>query len=165
MSRIKLILFDRDGVLNRKPPANEYVLSESELILFDKVFEKIATLSDTLNYACITNQQCVGKGLLSVEELLKINSVIKKKIYESGGKVMPFFICPHLQEMRCDCRKPAPGLIFEALEYFNVSREEAIFIGDSKSDQDAAISAGIEFRKSLTGDETVRILNEINRSI
>ena len=163
MSSFNLILFDRDGILNKKPSEGHYVTSKRTLYVFEDVLDRIANLSKSFSYACVTNQQGIGKGLFSQGELERINAVIVDRIKQKGGKEMPFFVCPHLESVKCFCRKPSPGLLLQALRFFNAKQEETLFIGDSETDRSAGIAAGISFRMSSSNAETIEILSEIDR--
>ena len=143
----KAFLFDRDGVLNHKPiPPSRYILKPYELILNTVVLEKIRILqSHEKLIGVATNQQCVGKNLINIEELNSINEIINKYLEEIGGNRIPFFTCTHLVEDNCACRKPKTGLLKENLEFFKVDRSEAVFIGDSATDREAAENFKIGF--------------------
>jgi D-glycero-D-manno-heptose 1,7-bisphosphate phosphatase len=97
-------------------------------------------------FVCVaTNQQGLGKGLISWSNLDKLHNKINKQIIVGGGKSIKFYVCPHLETDDCVCRKPKPGLILQALRDFNVEKKKVIFIGDQLSDELAAIAAGVDF--------------------
>ena len=164
MSNYLLILLDRDGVINQSPIEGDYVLHEQELVLFGNVITAIAHVSKIKNVACVTNQQCVGKGLLSSSELEIIHSKIANKVLSAGGNRIHFYVCPHTINDRCNCRKPKPGLILQSMSDFKVNREEICFIGDRDTDRMAAEAAGIDFFLTRSDLNTVAILNEVGRN-
>ena len=164
MSRYSLILLDRDGVINQSPGEGKYVLHEEELILFDDVITAISNVSKMKRVACITNQQCIGKGLLSSSELETFHSIIVNKVLSAGGSKIYFYVCPHTVNDECGCRKPKPGLILQSMTDFKVEREEICFIGDRDTDRMAADAAGIDFFLTSSNLETVEILNEFGSS-
>ena len=159
MANISLLLFDRDGVLNQNPSDNGYVLSPSELVIYPEVLNQIAKLPKEIEIACVTNQQCVGKKLLKPEDLCEINSVIAKSIVQAGGKKLEFFVCPHLATLNCDCRKPKPGLIFQAMSRFSKQPNETLFIGDKATDALAANAANVKFTLTNSEVKTKEIIN------
>jgi D-glycero-D-manno-heptose 1,7-bisphosphate phosphatase len=161
MANISLLLFDRDGVLNQNPLDNGYVLSPSELIIYPEVLNQIAKLPKEIEIACVTNQQCVGKKLLKPEDLNEINSVIAKSIAQAGGKKLEFFVCPHLATLNCDCRKPKPGLIFQAMSRFSKQPNETLFIGDKETDAMAAEAAKVQFASTDGEVKTKAIINRL----
>ena len=164
MSRYSLILLDRDGVINQSPSEGNYVLHKEELILFDNVITAIANLSKVKNVACITNQQCIGKGLLLSSELEMIHSKIANKVLSEGGNRIRFYVCPHTINDGCNCRKPKPGLILQSMSDFKLDRKEICFIGDRDTDRMAAAAAGIDFFLTSSDLETVAILNEFGNA-
>ena len=161
MANISLLLFDRDGVLNQNPLDNGYVLSPSELVIYPEVLNQIAKLPKEIEIACVTNQQCVGKKLLKPEDLCEINSVIAKSILQAGGKKLEFFVCPHLATLNCDCRKPKPGLIFQAMSRFSKQPHETLFIGDKETDEMAAHAAKVQFASTDSEVKTKAIINRL----
>lgn len=142
-----LVIFDRDGVINRAPQNNKrYVLSLEELFINSLVLKFIVDLQAKGIFACVaTNQQCVGKKLISVAQLNEIHTKIVNNILASGGEPIKFFVCPHLVEVNCLCRKPKPGLLNDAINFFGISPAKTLFIGDSISDKEAADSAKVDF--------------------
>ena len=142
-----LVIFDRDGVLNEIPrPPSRYILKKSELIFLDSTISLIITLQNSgKNVVIATNQQCVGKGLLSQSNLDSIHNEINLTILQKGGKQIDFFVCPHLEGSNCSCRKPKPGLLELAIKKYNAAKTRTIFIGDQVSDEQSANAAGIQF--------------------
>lgn len=137
----KLVLFDRDGTLNVRIKSG-YVLSEHQLI-FPSDISFLRKLSAKM-VAIVTNQACVNKGFVSHSRVQEITSSLAQFFNESIE--LAIFICPHDESSGCVCRKPRPFLLESAIEYFEVQKNEAVFIGDSKSDAEAALNAGIDFR-------------------
>ena len=142
-----LVIFDRDGVINLAPKEGErYIRSKKDLELNLEIIDFIVGLQEKSVATCVaTNQQCVGKGLISVEQLGEIHEAINIIILNAGGEELKFFTCPHLIKEYCLCRKPKPGLLLQALDFFGVTPGRAIFIGDQISDKIAANSAGMDF--------------------
>jgi histidinol-phosphate phosphatase family protein len=141
----KLIILDRDGVLNRKPPENDYVKSMKELQINHRLIALLARIPIQVKIACATNQQGIEKGLLSTHTLGEIHGEINKELRRVSSKEISFFVCPHLSSRNCHCRKPKPGLLFEAMKYFGCDEKSTIFVGDQDSDFEAAKNANISF--------------------
>lgn len=138
----KAIFLDRDGIININ--RNDYVKSWEEFEFSPDIFEflRFISLSDYL-IIIITNQSAVGRGLLSSKELLNIHSNMFKELENNGGRIDALFFCTHTPEDNCDCRKPKPGLLLSASEFFDIDLSQSIFIGDSESDIEAAKAAGV----------------------
>ena len=142
-----LVIFDRDGVVNYAPKGDSrYILSIEELDLNQWIIQFIVELQGKGVETCVaTNQQCVGKGLINVDQLNSIHDAINIQIREVGGVPLEFFTCLHLVEDNCNCRKPKPGLLMNAMSGFGVTPDRTLFIGDQLSDKIAAESAALDF--------------------
>lgn len=154
----KLLLLDRDGVINRKPAEGSYVTKKSKLVIFGDIIELVAKLSQIVDVAIITNQQGVGKGLMSQKDLDEIHEAINFEITKLGGRKLRIFACIHQVEDKCACRKPKPGLIFDAMARYKAFPYETIFIGDQDTDEWAAETAGIDFLKAENSAATINHL-------
>ena len=143
MTVVSTAFIDRDGVVNRKPPEGQYVLEPSGLELLPGAPHAIARLSRAgLRTVIVTNQQGVGKGMLSIERLAEINGLVKEAVEAEGGRLDQVLVCPHLAGT-CECRKPGVGLFVEARRRDPKIRFEAsVVIGDSASDMEAARAIG-----------------------
>lgn len=137
----KLIILDRDGVINEDSDA--YVKSIDEWIPIPGSIEAIADLSKAgYVIAVATNQSGIGRGMFDLDELEKMHSKLTSLVEDLGGNIAGIFYCPHTPEDQCHCRKPKPGLI-EAIESeFELSAVGAYIVGDSQRDLEAGISRG-----------------------
>jgi D-glycero-D-manno-heptose 1,7-bisphosphate phosphatase len=136
------IFLDRDGVIieNR---AN-YVRNWSDVELFPQALEALRRISYyTIKVVIITNQSAVGRGLISLQDAQEINHRIEQVINENGGRIDGFFMCPHSPDEACFCRKPKPGLFFQAAEALDINLPASIMVGDALTDIIAAKNAGI----------------------
>ena len=138
------LFLDRDGVINELLPG-EYVRSVDSFKFKAGVLPEISKLSKIFkNIFIITNQQGIGKGLMSIEDLESIHQWMLSEIQKSGGKITKIYLCPHLKESNCDCRKPKPGMILKAFQEFSeIIPQNCYFIGDTDTDMSAAMQAGI----------------------
>jgi D-glycero-D-manno-heptose 1,7-bisphosphate phosphatase len=136
------IFLDRDGVIieNR----SDYCLAWEQVVILPGVFEALARLG-TSPYAVviITNQSAVGRGLLDRATADDINTRLVATIHAAGGRVDGVFICPHVPEAGCDCRKPKPGLLLQAARELVLDLPQSVLIGDALSDLVAARAAGV----------------------
>jgi|Deesub1362B_J571_1020462.scaffolds.fasta_scaffold05107_3 D-glycero-D-manno-heptose 1,7-bisphosphate phosphatase len=158
----KALLLDRDGVLNEDRP--ESVLSWEAFRFLPGSLEALARLNSLgKRVFLVTNQSCIGRGLLSPEGLSAIHGRMVKEIRRAGGNLDGIYVCPHRPDEGCSCRKPGPGLITQALREHALNPSETLFVGDSFRDWEAARAAGISFALVRTGkgEETYRLLNKI----
>ncbi len=135
------VFLDRDGVIihNR---AN-YVRSWNQVKIYPFSLSAIRHLSQHFFVFIITNQSPIGRGLLEEKVVIQINSELNKRITEAGGRVDQIYYCPHAPEENCDCRKPKPGMIQDAVTDYPIDLSRSWLIGDAISDIQAGINAGI----------------------
>ena len=149
--RPKLILLDRDGVINKN--SENYVKTASEWLPIQGSLEAISKAQKIgIDFGVCTNQSGLGRGLFSLENLFQMHGKCNTILESLGGKPLRFFFCPHTPEDRCSCRKPEPGLIIQALSTFGIAAKDAVFVGDSTTDIDAARSAAVQFVLVHTGN-------------
>ena len=137
----KAVFLDRDGVINKK--RIDHVKSVDEFKIFSNVGDAIKLLRDKgYLVIIITNQSVIGRNIISEKKLDEIHIELKNYLKQSNTYVDSIYYCPHIPEQNCDCRKPKPGLIFEACQDFDIDLKNSYFVGDSISDLDAARNAG-----------------------
>jgi D-glycero-D-manno-heptose 1,7-bisphosphate phosphatase len=138
----RFILLDRDGVINRRIPGG-YVTSWADFRFLDGSLEALRLLAEN-NYAAIvvSNQACVGKGLLTSSELEVITRRFVEEVEKNGGRIHGVYYCTHREEDRCECRKPQPGLLLTAQREHKFSFADTFLIGDSERDLLAAFAVG-----------------------
>ncbi len=130
------VFFDRDGTLIHNVPYNG---NPDAVKLLDDVPESLLMLKN-LGYALIvvTNQSGVARGFITEAEVTNVNERMQFLIIEEGGPVIDgVYYCPHHPDgvvaeytMCCDCRKPAPGMVYKAVEELNLDLRNSWIIGD-----------------------------------
>ncbi len=147
---MKLVILDRDGVINQDSAA--YIKTPDEWKPIPGSLEAIALLNQAgYRVLVATNQSGVGRGLFEMATLNAIHDKMHRALGLVGGRVDGIFYCPHAQDAGCDCRKPKPGLLEEISRRFGVSLEGVPFIGDSLRDLQAATAVGAQPVLVLTG--------------
>ena len=138
---MKLIILDRDGVINED--SDDYIKSTDEFIPLPDSLEAIARLNHAgYTVMVATNQSGIARGLFSIDTLNAIHSKLRRELSTYGGRVDGIFFCPHGPDDHCDCRKPAPGLLYEIAERTGRSLEGVPAVGDSLRDIQAAQAVG-----------------------
>lgn len=152
----KAIFIDRDGTLIQEIG---YLKMIEDLRFTYKATEALRIFQD-LGFLTIviTNQSAVARGMLSLQELRKIHVKLKALALEDGARIDDIFFCPHLAEGRvapynieCDCRKPKPGMIQQAVEKHHLDLTRCLLVGDKPSDLELARNAGVTGVLVLTG--------------
>lgn len=141
---MKTLFLDRDGVINEQI-IDGYVMSIDQFVFKDGVFEALRLLRTQVDkLILVTNQQCVGKGLCSMDCINEIHEWMQKQLRQQGCAFDGIYCCPHLASDHCACRKPRIGMIEQALRDFpDIDMRQAMMLGDSLSDIQMAQNAGI----------------------
>src|ERR1035437_5085718 len=136
------IFLDRDGVINERIP-NGYVTSWDQFRFLDGIVETVASLAGLgLPVIVISNQACVGKGLIDELRLESITRRFVAALQLAGGRVDAVYYCPHRPDETCGCRKPRPGLLEQASRDWRIDLGRSVLVGDSATDLDAAAAVG-----------------------
>lgn len=167
----RLVVLDRDGVINRESP--DFIRTPGEWLPIPGSLEAIASLSRA-GYTVVvaTNQSGVGRGLFSAEMLAAINEHMVRQVEAAGGRLAGIFVCPHHPDVGCDCRKPRPGLLRQIEQRFGCSLAGQPVIGDALRDIRAAqcVAArailvrtgyGREAERALTSSERIEVFDDL----
>ena len=140
------VLLDRDGIILKSMERGKYVVDKEQIKFIGKNLQFLAELSSKylVDYIFITNQAGVELGLLSEDSLLELHQYLALQLNIRGIPTLAFYHCPHHWETNCDCRKPKPGLITQAINEFSLDPNSIIMIGDTESDVKAGTSAKIK---------------------
>lgn len=157
------VFVDRDGVLNED---SGWIDHPDRLVLLPGAAEAVALLNaHGIQCVVITNQPAIARGLCDVDVLERIHKKLTDEIASAGGRLARIFFCPHhpethhadgVRELRrgCRCRKPAPGLIFQAARELGIDLSAAVMVGDRATDIRAGQAAGLP--TVLVGDAEIR---------
>jgi D-glycero-D-manno-heptose 1,7-bisphosphate phosphatase len=140
---IRAAFLDRDGVINRKAPEGQYITRWEEFEFLPRVAEAVALLNQaSFKVIVVSNQRCVAKGLLTVENLEVIHRNMVEDLAASGAFIDAIYYCPHDVHPACSCRKPSPGMFFQAAREHQIDLANSWMVGDSDIDIQAGRSAG-----------------------
>ena len=142
--RFNAVFVDRDGVLNQYLPGR-YVQTPDELIVLPGVAAAVRRLNDAgLPVIVVSNQQGVGKGLMTDTDLLAIEQRMAETLQRKAGAHLDACIyCTDLKSAHSPRRKPAPGMLWEAAARFGLDITRTVFAGDSATDIAAGRAAGV----------------------
>ncbi len=147
---MKLIILDRDGVINFDSSA--YIKSPAEWKPIPGSPEAIARLNQAgYRVVVATNQSGVGRSLFDMDTLNAIHEKMHKTVAAAGGRIDAVFYCPHAADANCDCRKPKPGMFERIAACYNLDLTSVPAIGDSLRDLQAAAASGALPMLVLTG--------------
>ncbi len=147
----RCVFFDRDGVINEKPAAHEYVRNWSEFRFLPNIVDWIRSFK-ALGYLAIvvSNQRGVARGAMTAEDVEDIHRHMTAELARQGAALDDIYYCPH-EEGSCNCRKPLPGMVIEAQKKWDIDLTDSLLIGDSDSDEQLAANCGLRFIKVENG--------------
>jgi histidinol-phosphate phosphatase family protein len=159
----KCVFLDRDGVINKDGwgwTEHSYITRWPDFHFLPGVLSALKKFHEA-GYKCvvISNQQGVGKGYFTSEELKDITDRMKLSVKNAGGEISAVYYCTHRNEEKCKCRKPAPGLFRMAQDELGIKHLAGMyFIGDTERDIEAGKNAGLKTilvfsGKTLCGQE------------
>ncbi len=142
--RMKLVILDRDGVINHD--SDQYIKSPAEWKPIPGSLEAIARLTQGgYRVVVATNQSGIGRGLFDMATLNAIHDKMHRAVGLAGGRIDAIFFCPHAADADCDCRKPKPGLLLEiAAPLQRRALPSVPMVGDSLRDLQAAAAVGAQ---------------------
>jgi D-glycero-D-manno-heptose 1,7-bisphosphate phosphatase len=147
----KAIFLDRDGTLNK---TNGFIRKAEDLELLPGAAEAVRGINNSGYLAIvITNQPVIARGEASLEDLGDIHNKLETDLGMLGAYLDDIFFCPHHPDkgfpgerpeykIDCECRKPKPGLLFQAAEKYHIDLSRSYMIGDDRKDVEAAMAAG-----------------------
>lgn len=137
----KVIFLDRDGVVNYD---FGYVFKIKNFEFVTGIFEACKFInSQGFEIIIVTNQSGISREMYTKEQFLSLNKWMLKEFHKNGINILDVFFCPHNPNDNCSCRKPLPGMFFEAQKKHKVDMHSSWLIGDKETDIDAATAANI----------------------
>jgi histidinol-phosphate phosphatase family protein len=149
---MKLVFLDRDGVINRFPGKGVYVVREEDFHFIPGALQGLRLLTEAgYELHVVSNQGCVSRGLLSMEELNRMTGRMLDRIRREGGEIRQVYYCVHRTSDACGCKKPKTELLEKALAGRRVTKTGVFFIGDSEEDMAAGKNIGCRTVLVLSG--------------
>ncbi|MBF0245586.1 MAG: HAD family hydrolase [Planctomycetes bacterium] len=151
------MFFDRDGVLNTD---FGYVHSPEKMRWTEGAVEAVKWCNDNGYLAIvITNQAGIARGYYSEEAFLALMDWMQEQLRQSGAHLDAVYHCPHHPTAgngpltrQCECRKPAGGLVRQAIREWNIDAVRSLLIGDKPSDIAAGEACGVKGRLFTGGN-------------
>ncbi|MEW6654518.1 MAG: HAD family hydrolase, partial [Bacteroidota bacterium] len=159
------LFLDRDGTINYD---NGYVKNPAEVIILEGVSEGIRKLKQDFGFkiVVISNQAGVAKGLMTIEDVEKVNRKIDFLLKQDGAEIDRFFFCPYhpdySSEEESKCRKPSPLMIFKAAEEMDLDLTRSYMVGDREADVLCGLNAGVKsilLISEIYGDQLTALHN------
>ena len=139
---IKTIFLDRDGVVNKEI---NYLYKIDDCEFIDGIFDACLYFQK-LGYKIIiiSNQSGIARGYYTESDYKKLTQWLLCQFENNNIDILDTFHCPHGPNSNCDCRKPKPGMFIKAKNKYNIDMKNSWMIGDTETDIQAAISAGVK---------------------
>ena len=139
------LFLDRDGVINKRPPG-DYIKKWEEFEFLPGVQDALNILSKKFTrIIVITNQQGIGKGLMTEEDLQKIHQKMKAYVTKNGGRIDAIYYCPDLAGAENNCRKPGTFMAEQAKRDFpEIDFLKSVMVGDTLSDMEFGRNTGMK---------------------
>ena len=138
---IKTIFLDRDGVINKEV---NYLHKIDDFKFIDGIFQACKNF-ENLGYKIIivSNQSGIARGYFTEKDFKTLNDWMINQFHINEISILDVYYCPHTPSSNCDCRKPKPGMLFNAKKKYDINMSDSWLIGDKESDIIAANNAGI----------------------
>jgi D-glycero-D-manno-heptose 1,7-bisphosphate phosphatase len=145
----KLAIFlDRDGTIIEDRGYLEY---PSQVVFFNETFSSLRRLSELFDLFIVTNQSGVAQGVISIENVKRVNYYIESTLKDRGIKIVDTYVCPHDRSDNCECIKPKPYFMKKAEREHDIDLLRSFVIGDHPHDIEFAENVGAKGIYVLTG--------------
>ena len=138
----RILLIDRDGTINRRPPPGEYIHGWGG---FHWITETVAAMRELstkgFQFIVLSNQAGIARGMIDADAVSDVNQRMLNKLRLVGIDILAVYVCPHHWDDGCECRKPAPGMFFRASSEHLLRLDRTMYVGDDPRDCQAASNA------------------------
>uniref|UniRef100_UPI0040474B01 HAD-IIIA family hydrolase n=1 Tax=Algoriphagus sp. TaxID=1872435 RepID=UPI0040474B01 len=163
LKRKPTIILDRDGVINKKAAKANYITTWSQWEWIPGSKEAISLLSKSgFQIIIVTNQAGIARGFMTSADLVDIHEKMQQELKGCGGTIDKIYHCPHGWDDNCDCRKPKPGMLFQAQRDFHLDLSKLYFVGDDERDSIAGEAAGMH---TFLVNDTYPLLNFVKEQL
>lgn len=137
--RRKTVFLDRDGVINQRAREHCYIFRWEDFRFLPGAVQGIRMLNEAGYLVFVTsNQRGIARGLYTLDDVQRLHEKVQEALRSEGARIDGFYICPH--EDGCSCRKPKPGLLWQAMREHPVDEKEVWMVGDQASDIKAGLA-------------------------
>lgn len=166
----KAIFLDRDGTIN---VIKGFLTKAEDFELIEDVTDVIKLINKSGYLAIVvSNQPVIARGECTFEELENIHNKMETELGKAGAFVDAIYYCPHHPDKgfdgeriefkgECQCRKPNPGMLFQAAKEWNIDLSQSYMIGDSERDAEAGKNAGLKASFKIEENNAISLLNVV----
>lgn len=158
----KAVFLDRDGTLN-SDKGHYYIFRPEDFVLNKGVVEGLKLLqANGYLLIVITNQGGIAKGKYTPKDVEAVHNKMRDMLRQEGVELTAVYYCPHHESVAaCECRKPSPYMIQQAISEYNLEAAACYMIGDSERDIAAAKAAGVKGFKIVKNSSIVQLCKKI----
>lgn len=139
----RAVFLDRDGVIIRKAPENQYITAWEQVEFLPGIPEALRQLKRSgFLLVVVTNQSAVSRNQLAVDVLESIHKRMVHHLAQENVIIDAVYYCPHDRNGDCQCRKPRPRMLLQAAEEHGIDLQQSWMVGDAASDIEAGRAAG-----------------------
>lgn len=172
---MRLLILDRDGVINQESP--HFIKSAAEWIPIPGSLRAICRANQAgYRIFVVSNQSGLARGKLDIEALNSIHHALHRAVQLAGGRIDGIFFCPHAPESNCTCRKPKTALIEDLAARAGADLAAAVLVGDRASDIEAARAVGArailvrtghgaEYAAAFAGEAQVTVCDDLAAAV
>lgn len=166
------VFLDRDGVISKEI---DLLSSADQLELIEGAGEAVRYINQKGYLAIVvTNQPVIARNLCSLDDLAHIHAKLETLLGEKQAYLNAIYFCPHHPDagypeerkeykIKCNCRKPAPGMLLQAAEDWNIDLTNSIMIGDRETDVQAGINADVKMSLMIERNKPYELLNTLKQ--
>lgn len=152
---LQVVFLDRDGVINVD---TGYVSTINKFTFLYGAIDAMRQIRRKgYEIIVVTNQSGIGRGLYTEAAYWRLRSYYHIQLLECGVTLLDEFYCPHAPEQnisdQCECRKPNPGMIEQAVNRYSIDASSSYFVGDKMSDMEAAARACVANRYLVSSEK------------
>ncbi len=145
------VVLDRDGVLNRESETG-WLSNPAQWEWETGSLEALQVLARAgIELSIVSNQSGIGRGVVARGDVDRLHQWLRAELAAAGVELQGIYVCPHAPEDGCDCRKPEPGLVQQAMRECGVAAARTMLIGDDLRDLEAGLRAGTMVALVRTG--------------
>lgn len=141
----KIAFLDRDGTINKDYPDEDWKGRTTPEILLNSIEGMNKFIAKGFDIIIVTNQYIINDGLISIDEYNLFTANLISMLKEHDIEILDIFYCPHTENEQCNCKKPKPGMILQALTKYDIDLEKSFMCGDSINDELLAQHFGMRF--------------------
>ncbi len=157
------VFLDRDGTINKRPPKACYIETPEQFVWLEGAKDAIRLLKESgYRVILVSNQPGIARGNLSEDTLIQIHEKMQKELQqETGYQIDDIYYCPHNWDDGCECRKPKPGMLYQAQKDYSLDLTRCILIGDDDRDIEAGAAAGCRTCQVTENRSLLEIVREL----